>query len=193
MLQLWAWRWVILKMINLIPIEEKKNIKKDFYLRLLTIFFVLLSFSVLIILVTLFPSYFNSYVKNNSATTKLEAQKHEPMPLLDQETSRVIKEVNNKLSLIENIEKNRFLVSQNVISEIMVKKMSDIKITRISYETDIQKTKKISIYGIAPSRERLLIFRETLEDDPVFSKVDLPISNFIKGSNIQFFLTLTPV
>jgi hypothetical protein len=50
---------------------------------------------------------------------------------------------------------------------------------------------KISISGRASSREVLLSFRRTLEDNPAFSKVDLPISNFIKGSNIRFYITLT--
>jgi len=51
----------------------------------------------------------------------------------------------------------------------------------------------VSIEGIAPSREILLAFRRLLENDPLFKSVDLPISNFIKGSNIRFNLNLIPV
>ena len=40
--------------------------------------------------------------------------------------------------------------------------------------------------------ERLLLFRKALEDNTAFKKVDLPISNFVKGSNIQFDINLIP-
>jgi hypothetical protein len=71
--------------------------------------------------------------------------------------------------------------------------MPDIKITQILYDNTVAKgDKKVNIQGTAPSRERLLIFRQALEGNPAFKKVDLPISNFVKGSNIQFSLSLTP-
>ena len=60
------------------------------------------------------------------------------------------------------------------------------------YENDATKGKKVTVLGIAPSRELLLLFRRALEDDVAFKKVDLPISNFVKGSNIEFSLSLIP-
>ncbi len=70
--------------------------------------------------------------------------------------------------------------------------MSDIKITKISYQADKAKGGTVSIAGTAPSRDRLLLFKKALDDDNNFTKVDLPISNFVKGSDIQFNLTLVP-
>ena len=75
---------------------------------------------------------------------------------------------------------------------IILKKMSNIKITDISYENDPLKGRKVSIEGNAPSREILLLFRRALEDDVLFKQVDLPISNFVKGSDIKFYLNLIP-
>ena len=102
--------------------------------------------------------------------------------------------------LIENAENNKFVVSEKVINALAAKKMPSIKITGIAYENTMSSSpdeepmevKKIHIEGTAPSREVLLLFRKALEDGAVFKQVDLPISNFIKGSNIQFFLSLTP-
>ena len=68
--------------------------------------------------------------------------------------------------------------------------MPDIKINQISYENNLLKGKIINIKGSAVSRERLLLFRLAFENDANFKDVDLPISNFIKGSNIQFNLSL---
>jgi hypothetical protein len=179
-------------MINLIPNQEKKKKVKDFYFRLVVVFFAVLGSSVLVGSAAILPSYFLSSVKKNLSESKLEAQKAESAPLVDQSTLLTVEELNSKLSLIENAEKNKYLVSLKVINEIMAKKMPDIKITQIVYDNATVGGKKISIRGIASSRERLLLFRRALEDNPAFKKVDLPISNFVKGSNIQFSLSIIP-
>ena len=179
-------------MINLIPTEEKKILAKDFYLRLVALFFIVLAVSVLIASAALLPSYFIASIKENLANTKLDLQKREPVPSIDKETLSMIGLLNNKLGLIEKAQVNKFIVTERIINEINLKKMPDIKITEILYENDPLIGKKISINGIAPSRERLLLFRRALEDDTFFKKVDLPISNFVKGSNITFYLSLIP-
>ena len=165
---------------------------RDFYFRLATVFFVTLGLCVLIGAVVMIPSYFLTYIKEDLANKKLEMQKKESVPLPDQQTLEVIKDLNKKLNLIENAENNKFDVSSRVINTILLTKTPNIKITDISYENNLLKGKKISIEGIAPSREVLLSFRQALEDGTGFKQVDLPISNFVKGSNIKFYLSLIP-
>lgn len=170
---------------------------RGFYYRLVVVFLLALSFPILIGVGVMLPSYFITYVKEDLVDKKLEAQKNEPVPLPDQKTLAVIKDVNGKLSTIERARKNDFVFSQKVIAAILVEKIPNIKITGIAYETNIQNeesipVRKISIEGTAPSREILLLFRQALEDSSAFKNVDLPISNFVKGSNIQFYLSLIP-
>ncbi len=179
-------------MINLIPKEEKKKMAVDFHYKLAVLFLVMFDFCILIAFVCILPSYFISSVKVALVNVKLETQKNEPLPILDQQSLVMIKDINNKLNIVENSEKNKFLPSLKVINAILLKKRSDIKITQILYENNPIKGKKISITGTAPSREVLLLFRQTLEDGSIFKNIDLPISNFVKGSNIQFYLSLIP-
>jgi Tfp pilus assembly protein PilN len=93
---------------------------------------------------------------------------------------------------VEKNEAAKYLLSRSVINEIILNKMPDMKITQISYDSATKTGKTITLRGIAPSRERLLQFRKALEDDSAFKKVDLPISNFVKGSNISFSIGLLP-
>lgn len=179
-------------MINLIPKEDKKAMVIDLYFRFIVLFFVALDFCILIAVVSLLPSYFIVSVKYSSVNDRLEAQAKEPLPEGGEQALLVVKGINDKIGIIENAEKNKFLLSVNVVNAILSKKRSDIKINQISYENDAIKGKKINITGTAPSREVLLLFRQTLESNPIFKKVDLPISNFVKGSNIQFYLSLIP-
>lgn len=179
-------------MINLIPNQEKKIMIKDFYYRLATVFFITLGLVMLIASVALLPSYFISSAKKNSVIKKLNAVPAESVGYTFQETLSFSAALDKKLSLLERAQKDKFLISKRVVGEIIFKKMPDVKITEISFEQTEAEGKKINIRGTAPSRERLLLFRQALEDDPLFKKVDLPISNFIKGSNIQFYLSLIP-
>ena len=179
-------------MINLIPNEEKKIMTKDFFFRLAVVFFTVLGFSFWLVLFAVSPSYFLISFKENIINDNLKRQVNEPIPEVSQQTLALVEDLNFKFNFFENISNNKFVVSEKIINEIVLQKMSDIKITQISYENTVTTGKKISIRGTAPSRERLLKFRLALEDNIAFQKVDLPISNFVKGSNIQFFLTLIP-
>jgi len=183
-------------MINLIPNKERKEMVRCFYLKLTTLFLIVGSFVFIAFFVAILPSYFLSSVKNNIVDKKLETQNNEIAPLPDQKTLSVIKNLSNELDLVERVENNKFIVSEKIINAILLKKMSNIKIINISFEDKTpngsSEDKKISIQGYAPSREVLLLFRKALEDDANFKQVDLPISNFVKGSNIQFYLSLIP-
>lgn len=179
-------------MINLIPNEEKKMMIKDFYYRLVTVILLMLSLVALIASIALLPSYFLSSVKKNVINEQLDKEIVEEISSYDQQTLLAVSALDSKLSLLEKSERDKFLVSDRVISEILSNRISNIKITQISFENNEIKGKQISIRGTAPSRERLTLFRRALESNPLFKEVDLPISNFIKGSNIQFYLSLIP-
>jgi Tfp pilus assembly protein PilN len=179
-------------MINLIPIEEKKKIKKDFYYRFLVIFFAMLTSIVLISIILLFPAYLISLEKNISINQNLETQKNEIMPEIDQQAQTAIKELDTRLSLLAKARQNKYIFSEKVINEILAEKVSGIKIDKISYQNDPLDGKKIAINGIAQSREQLLLFRQALENGNFFKNVDLPISNFVEDTDIEFNLNLIP-
>ena len=165
---------------------------KSFYYRLVVVFVLVLTTSLVIASVAVLPSYFLSSIKKNLANQKLVNQKAEPVPELDQKTLADIKNLSNELDLVETAENNKFNVSQKIISAIILHKISGIQITEISYVNDPATGSKISLNGLASSREVLLLFRQALQNDALFKTVDLPISNFVKGSNIEFYLSLTP-
>lgn len=179
-------------MINLIPNEEKKKKVKDFYFRLSVAFFMVLGCSMIIATVAVTPSYFISLEKKNFINTALENQKNELVPLFDQKNLLTFSDLKNKLKLIETAQQKKYIVSEQVINEILLKKLPDIKITEIIYDSTSTLGKTIIVNGTAASREKLLLFRKALEDDVAFKKVNLPISNFIKGSNIKFSFNLIP-
>jgi hypothetical protein len=192
LLQRWDSRSAILIMINLIPNHEKKTKVKDFYFRLTVVSFVVLALCILIASIAILPSYFLSSVRRNLVATKIEVQTNQAIPQASQDILATIATLKSKIDLVENAEKKKYLISEKIINQIMLQKMPEIKIKQISYENTTTGGKKVVIRGLAPSREKLLLFRQALEDDAAFKKVDLPISNFVKGSNIPFSINLIP-
>ena len=95
--------------------------------------------------------------------------------------------------MITKTEKEKFLVLENAFNQVIFQKMPDIKLTEITYDKSVDGVKNIKVKGFALNRERLLLFRQSLENNPTFSKVDLPISNFVKEKNISFNLNLTSI
>ncbi len=179
-------------MINLIPNEEKKKMATNFYYRFVVLSFLMLSMAMIFAIFAISPYYIMARAKDHLVNETFAVPTTEPVPVLDQNTLHAIEELDTKLSLVENAKGDKFVVSKRIINEIIKSKVSEIKIDSISYDNDVSLGAHIGIDGTAPSREVLLSFRRALESNDNFQNVDLPISNFVTGSNIQFYLTLIP-
>ncbi len=179
-------------MINLIPNQEKKKMARDFYMRIVIMFFVVSSLALIIGSSALVPSYWLSNIKQKLIADRLNRQSYMPIPAGSQDVLDVAKSLDHKFKIIDSAEAKKFLISERVIQKIVSKQIPGIKITEITVTHDQLEGRKISIRGGAVSRDKLLAFSQSLGDDKSFKKVDLPISNFIKGSDIQFYLTLIP-
>jgi hypothetical protein len=109
---------------------------------------------------------------------------------LNQANKNAVENLEKKILLIKQAQNNKFLVSENVIDNLLAKKINGILINEINYTKDPNKGNLVNIRGQASSRERLLTFKNSLAQDPNFKNVDLPISNFIKSTDIEFNLVL---
>ncbi|MEI7810040.1 MAG: hypothetical protein WCI41_00575 [bacterium] len=180
-------------MINLIPNEQKKKITVNFYYKIITVVFFMFGTAVLVATFLILPSYVLSSIKLDITVQKLDSQNKEPIPEVDQKTLSVLNALNSKLDLLEKSEKGKYLVSNKIINEVISKKVDGIKINHISYDSSATGQKIVNVGGIASSREKLLLFRQSFEDYAAFKDINLPISSFIKGSNIEFNLSLSPL
>ena len=173
------------------PTEEKKRKAKEFYFRVAVLFCYMLGFVIVIAAVAILPAEFLSIQKMNLANQKLQAFTAEPVLQVDQDTTNALATLNTELNTISTAEKDQFLVSQNIIKEVIIDKMPNIQITEFFYTNDPVKGNITTIRGIAADRQALLSFKQTLGSDPAFSSVDLPIANFVKDTDIDFSLNVT--
>ncbi len=190
----------ILNMINLIPNEEKKKMEKDFLCRLAAFSLLMLGSSVLVGLFLLLPSYVLSSIQASSVADKIKLQEAEnAFSESDMNTLQTVETLRKKIAVVEEAEKNKNIFSRTVLDEILSRRTGGIKIIGVYYKNEAStpagkdgRGEIVNVAGTAADREALIRFRESLEAGAAFSKVELPISNLVRASNITFTLTLTP-
>src|SRR3989344_6466115 len=172
-------------MINLLTLEEKKNIKRDYNIRLIIISLSFLLIIVVIAIAFLLPSYFLSSIKEKISSQELEKIKISQDFSDENIISEIIQETNMKLSLLSYYD-NKLVVSKDIIEAILEKTKGKIEISEIYFTKNNNSPSTIDLKGTASSRESLLLFTEDIEREDQFSEVNLPVSNLVKNKDIKF-------
>lgn len=171
-------------MINILPIENKVSIKKE-YLRRMIVVFGFLSFTVVIIasFLLIFLLFLVKKEKNDYGAYLSLEQKHSTF--LDQEVvTSFILDTNAKVTAFEQ-NNNKNIKASEAIKSIINAKTKGITINYLSFGG-----KKISFNGIAQTRNNLLLFVDNLKKEPAFKTIDSPLSNFLKENDVRFSITI---
>lgn len=176
-------------MINLLPPEDKSRLKHAYMVRLVSVATAFLGVLFMVALLLLLPSYFLSGVKEQLAEQKLANLQAETKTFGGESLNESIKAINDELALIR-IEPPRTFIN-TTLDPILDHKNSGVSLRSIfiSLETDSGKY-KVHLEGVAPTRQALLDFVDTLKTVPKFTNVSLPISDFVKGKDINFSIEL---
>ena len=174
-------------MINLIPLRARKDVKVEYWIRVVSVWFFLMSFALLITGVLLFPSlsliqsqldvYGNSYKQaseENESNKKLE------------ESIRVANSVAQKLVRVEDT----YLFTV-LLADIQAAANDTIFLESVLMNRTDGKVDTIQLTGNAVSRGALVQFRDALEAYDAFASIELPLSNLAKDKDIPFNITVT--
>ena len=182
-------------MINVLPIEDRKEIKKEYFKRLIVVSLALLAAVLAMATIMLLPTmiflsdheqihqqemeYIDAKLKSSGiATIK---------PLVD--------DLNKKISILN--ETSGFQSASRTAGEIMSLGLSGISIKSFSIKIEGDK-ETISITGQSATRRDLLSFVENLKkckagfamrECIAFENVISPVSNILKDKDIAFSIT----
>ena len=174
-------------MINVLPEKEKIGLKREYYLRLSIVALVNLIFLSIFASLLLLPSYMLSDTKEKYFNKKLSEISSETPEISINELNTYIAKINSTLSLFSSTSSRK--ISENIIMPILAIRPTNIKINQISYVDHIDFV-EISLNGVAGSRDALQSFKDILIKTGEYSSVDVPISSFVKKTNIDFNITL---
>lgn len=175
--------------INILPIIQKRHIRKEYWMRFSTILFNLIALIVIFSIVLLSPSYFFSKTKEAMVKESLESFNRENGELIANDIDKIADNINSKLNILDK-NKSSYQVSDEVIDDILLNKVEGISFNQILFDRQKLDHTMLEIRGIATSRDTLRNFKMILDDNPKYLEVNLPVSNFLEKTDLNFLISI---
>lgn len=172
---------------TLLPLHERILLRREYHVRITIVFLFLVCLSLLIGI----SSLFMTYVKALSLESEIQAKANK----VDiEKDSKDIKEIQQSvvksLALLDSLNKVKKSVPFSDVIGGIINMRGTLRFSAFSVAKIATTTYSISIQGVAPTRNSLLSFKTNFENLANGNKVELPVSELAKSSNIQFSLQL---
>jgi Tfp pilus assembly protein PilN len=107
----------------------------------------------------------------------------------EKETSLIVTKLNGLADVLSRDSDQ--ISSIGLVDKILSLKNSNISLVSLSILEGEKGLRKITVSGISRSRDDLTRFNKNLISDGSFGDIDLPVSNLIKNSDLNFTMTMT--
>ncbi|MCB9819533.1 PilN domain-containing protein [Candidatus Nomurabacteria bacterium] len=170
-------------MINLLPTQAKKVVKREYSLRLLAVFSLSLSFACLVLLMMSIPTWLML-----SYQTIGEDKDQTLLNEIAKDRAHAEQELSETQRIIEHLSQRPSSLSHTAIIE----SLDQLGGKGVTINQFIFDTKgKLTLTGIASTRATLSSFRDRIEESKDFKSVDLPLSSLVQESEAAFTMTVT--
>ncbi len=166
--------------INLIPLAKKEAIAKNKKLKLVIKLEIIISLALIAFFIVLMSF---QYISNLNLNVYLSGQKKNKNLTQYNKINQYdinFKQANLKIKNVIAIEKQQLYWSK------MFTQLSAIIFPGITIDDLSTENFKVTIQGKADTRDELIVFKNKLDKNNCFSDVNLPLSNLVNRSNINF-------
>ena len=173
-------------MFNLLPHQQRKIIYKEYNSRRIILAVNFLNLTGLIALVLLVPPFFLINLKQTAAREEIKN--------LEIETPELKNTAALELSALKTTSKLKLLGDAPTLSSLSVwekvisHKSASIKIKSFNY-TNESAGIHVFVSGTANSREALTNFARSLQGEPDFKDVNLPVSSLTRDKDLDFSIS----
>lgn len=180
-------------MLNIFSTEEKKKVIAEYRLRLGIIAVFAVAALVLSSLVLLVPSYLIAVSKYNNVLGELSSlELRQDRADQEKEVGAQIRDENKKIDIFLKGDTSGRPTPPQTILNIIGIKSDAIKIQGFTYDASAG-AERLVVTGVASDRDGLAGFVEILKKNPTFTKVELPISSYVKSTDIDFSVVVERV
>jgi hypothetical protein len=171
-----------------LPPERKKEIRKEYIIRLIITFCATLLAVIICGIIFMLPAYFSSYSERAQALAKLENFK-------DTGVTTEIKEIEAEVKSITDIT-NRFSEGIDRTSAIDIIKIGQaarvpgVVVNGFEFTYTASSTVELRLFGQAKTRDALILFKKNVEANPAVTRVDLPVSDLAKSKDLTFAMRI---
>jgi hypothetical protein len=172
-------------MANLIPPAAKKDILVEYWVRVTSVWFVLLGMAALTLAVLNVPVYvlIQNQLQTYSALYSDASEQNTSFEKIENE----IKVANNIAALLVKIREVNGLTPY--VEQIQSFVNKEISITSFDMVRVEGVPAGVNISGVADNRQSLVAFSQAIEASEDFKSAEIPLSNLAKDSNIPFTVT----
>ncbi len=174
-------------MINLIPPVARKSVAREYWLRVVSVWLFLLGTGCLIVSVLLLPTYMLVHGQMVMLGGQMMATADKTASY-DESTATLTKASAQAAFLKTGASTTPFSSYLKTLESLSV---AGISIYSVTYSHLAPATDKMTISGMASTREELATFRDALELAPEFVTVVLPIASLAKATDVLFSMDMT--
>lgn len=175
-------------MRNLLPFANRKKVKREYRLRLITLTLFMAASVVAIGSISILPTLFLSQSKKLSIENQAEFVERSIAHREAEVSLETLRDSRSRLALLATEDEQTTLTETiEVLCQCETTPLVDID--GFFYET-FGGIAKINVTGVASTRDALLSYKGRLERSEIFSSVELPISNLARDRDIEFTITV---
>jgi len=174
--------------LNLLPPKEKEKLELDNLNQLIFFLAIRIAIFLLIFTLLLITTYYCLSILLKEQKRLIEINKNDIKIQQLVKIEENIKNVNQQLGKI-HLKQKELVVWTPILEELAKITHSGVYLSNFSYNLSIN---KINLSGWAESRDKLINFKNSLEESAFFVNLESPLSNLIKQNDINFSFTLEP-
>ena len=178
-----VWLWNYKMRHTLLPLHERIILRREYHVRVTIVFLFMVCVATLIGIASLLPTYIDAKQLEKDILAKSVKGNEEQSA----DIKEFQKNVARSLSLLDK-SKEPTTFSNVIYSVISMR--GALRFNNFAINKTGTTTYSIQIQGVAPNRTALLNFKTNFEGLGSDNKVDLPVSELAKSSNIQFSIQL---
>lgn len=173
-------------MINLIPPAGYTKVRKEYMLRMLATYFLLLSAVLILLTVALIPTYVLVRAQMNDSVA------HDKAGEEDTTVAQIESEITRTQGMITEFKKRTTTPDMSVFIHAIEKSApSGIVFKNFTLGYTKNKITPIQLQGTAERREDLVAFKQALEKDALFASATVPIADLARERDVPFTMTIT--
>lgn len=175
-------------MINLIPPHARKQVQFEYWVRVFSVWLLVIAVALAMVLVFLLPAYvlINSQLSAYQETYKQASEQDASY----KELEAAVRTANAKAQqLLVGSDRLHFT---EVLTEIETLAGAAVSIESVDMDrTDLGTIDALQVRGTAATRAALAAYRDAIEEQALFESAVLPISNLAKDRDVPFTITVT--
>jgi len=174
-------------MINLIPPHARQQVKFEYWIRVVSVWVLLVATALFIVGFLLVPSYV--LIQSQLAASSVQYEEAVAGGASYAELEAAVTTANKNAAKL--LSGGGSLLFTSILDELELVTDASISLTSIDIKrTESNTIESMSVRGVADSRIDLVAYRDAIEAHNFFTSAELPIENLAKDKDVPFNITV---